>query len=111
MGFLLDRNEETNEFEVKHLGISLASFTAFSDAYARASRYAKNFQQKLFIKASVLNDWYVGFPKDKTQSPVLFQNDPLQVEASLKDYRFIEGPFESQEVAEQAAIKISGMKP
>ena len=112
MGLLLDRNED-GRYELKHQGVVISRFCTLSWAVDRATRYAKNHAQKLYVSAACVSDWYVGFPLDKKQPPKVFQSlEPFAVEASAsKEFRFIEGPFLSFELARQASFKISGLGP
>jgi hypothetical protein len=109
MSLLLDRNPEDGQYELKHLGITLARYEFLTDGYENALRSAKNTRQKLFVSAACISDWYVGFPKDATAMPEVFEErDPKVVEAKLQDYRFVEGPFDSSDTAKRAALLISG---
>jgi hypothetical protein len=110
MSLLLDRNPETGAYELKHLELTVASYVSMTEAHPKSLRFAKDHCQKLFISAACLADTYVGFPKDSSATPVIFScpEGPSAVQARAEEFRMIEGPFESEEVAKQAALKISG---
>jgi len=108
MSLLLDRNED-GRYELQHEGVVISRFDTLSWALDRATRFAKNHAQKLFVSTACISDWYVGFNSDKTKVPQIIQcSDLTAIEAKAQEFRFIEGPFESQELAEKAAFKISG---
>ena len=109
MSLLLDRNED-GRYELLHEGVVVSRFDTLSWAMDRATRHAKNHAQKLYVSTACISDWYVGFLPDKTQTPQIFQSlETMVVEAKAQEFRFMEGPFESQEQAEKAAFKISGL--
>jgi hypothetical protein len=108
MSLLLDRNEE-GRYELKHCGVVISRFDVLSHAMNRSVQYAKNHAQKIYVSKACISDWYVGFPKDKNQNPLVFQSfEPVEAGLENSEFRFLEGPFESQEVAKYAAFKISG---
>lgn len=116
MELRLNRNAE-NVYELLYNDIVLGQAGDLSELMGRAERYAKRFQKKLYISEAALADWYVGFPTNRDEQPEIFF-DPhylvkTEVEAQSKDpaptpYRFVEGPFISQQHAVEAAFKISG---
>lgn len=105
---------DQNIYELRYNDIVLAQAVELSEVMGKAEKYAKKFRKKLFIAQSAIADWYIGFPKDKEQNPVIFFDPFLEVKAQLEDtppetpYRFVEGPFVSREEAVEAAFKISG---
>jgi hypothetical protein len=116
MDLKLRRNEQ-NVYELHYNDIVLGQAGELAELIERAEKYAKRFQKKLFISQAALADWYVGFPLNRDTSPEVFF-DPhyqirTQVESQNKDatpspYRFVEGPFLTQQAAVEAAFKISG---
>ena len=110
MSLLLNRNEN-GRYELQHEGVVVSRFDTLSWAMDRANRYAKNHAQKLYVSTACISDWYVGFPSDKAQIPQVFQSlEPIVIEAQTQEeFRFVEGPFESEDQARIAAFKISGL--
>lgn len=112
MELRLHRNEE-NLYELRYNDIVLSQSLELSEVLGKAEKYAKKFCKKLFISKAALSDWYAGFPEDKDKVPEVFLDPffPLHAgvtEAATSPYRFVEGPFMSQEDAIEAAFKIAG---
>ena len=109
MDLKIDRTQNT--YELNFNGVVLAQSTELTEIMAKAEKYAKKFQKKILISTASVSDWYVGFPVDKEQAPVVFFDSEYQVKASTpQDYRFVEGPFLNQTAACDAAFKISGQQ-
>jgi len=112
MELRLRRNDE-HHYELQYGDIVLAASEELGELLPHAEKYAKKFSKKLFISESAVSDHYVGFPADRNQAPEIFF-DPFfllkKVEASESKYRFVEGPFQSEEKAAEAAFRISGKK-
>lgn len=112
MELMLSRNEE-NFYELRLGSVVLAQSDTLSAMLDRAQHFAKKFRKKLFISQASISDWYIGFPNDREQSPEIFFDPHYMLKAATVQegtptYRFVEGPFLSQEQAAQAAFGISG---
>lgn len=111
MDLLLQRNEK-NCYELCLGEIVLVESAHLSDIMERAQTYAKKFRKKLFVSAGAISDWYVGFPADREQAPEVFFDPYFIVKATLENmehsYRFVEGPFLTEEQAVESAFKIAG---
>lgn len=114
MKLLLERNESNRLYELRWGDKVLSSSPVLSQVVDTGKRYAKNFRKRLYLGASCVADWYIGFPTDREQAPVVFLDQhfmPETIQAETSPYRFVEGPFLSEQDAVDAAVKISGKEP
>lgn len=113
MELRLNRTEE-NVYELLYGDVVLSKSGELSDVLGKAESFAKKYRKKLYISKSAVSDWYAGFPVDREQAPIVFLDPYFQLQAGVTEesatspYRFVEGPFLTQEDAVEAAFKIAG---
>lgn len=109
MELKLVRTDE-NKYELHFKKMTLGKYDTFSQGMERGEAFAKNFRKKLFVSQACISDWYVGFPEND-QSPVVFYDTRLVNASAIPDrFKFVEGPFFTDDEACTAALKISGKK-
>jgi len=108
MSFVLHRNFDDYKYELFYEGVVIARYDLLADAVSDAEKRAKNNVESLFVTKACVSDWYLGFPLDSAQKTVAFFSPEGIKEETQKQYRFIEGPFETEDQARVALRKISG---